>query len=308
MIKASEPVFVLVLSYLVLGQKFSWRIVLTLVPICVGVSLTIAGEMRFSFYGFVSIFVANLSTASRNVFFKSCECNNTNQSNSNKKSSVFDSYLKICFSSFLLFLMIFLGQVLLKPSTLNLFKLHEIESISLFNLFISSFSNFLYNLFSFQVLSNITPISHSVLNIMKRVLTVMISFLYFSNRISQIQVLGMLLSDLGVFFYSYIKLREKRKSKSVSQLFRSVMKKTMAILVFSAIFITFENMVSQHDVFLRWKRVSSFTKNDNKRIECIDKIRWDLKQQFSSLIPSNQKQVHLLDVPLYDNYGDTLIW
>jgi exopolysaccharide biosynthesis predicted pyruvyltransferase EpsI len=89
---------------------------------------------------------------------------------------------------------------------------------------------------------------------------------------------------------------------------KSIIKRTMAFIVLSVIFITFENMVSQNDVFLKWKRVSSLTKNDDKRIECIENIKWELKKQFSSLIRLNQKQVHLLDIPLYDNYGDTLIW
>jgi len=299
MIKASEPVFVLVLSYLVLGQKFSWRIVLTLIPICVGVSLTIVGEIRFSFYGFVSIFVANLSTASRNVFFKSSEGSNANDSNCNKHSSVLESYLKMCFSSFLLFLIIFLCHVLINPSTLNLFKLHEIDSI-LFNLFVSSFSNFLYNLFSFKVLSNITPISHSVLNIMKRVLTVMSSFIYFSNQISQIQVYGMLFSDFGVFLYSYFKLRDQKRTRVVSKTILYSLEKLIGFLVFIAIL----GSLFCHSNY----QESSLVLSPAMRGKCIAKIKEQIKNQFAELITLDQSHVHLLDVPLHDNYGDTLIW
>jgi hypothetical protein len=46
---------------------------------------------------------------------------------------------------------------------------------------------------------------------------------------------------------------------------------------------------------------------NNKRTECINKIRNQIIETFEPIIPKNQP-VFLLDVPVHGNLGDSLIW
>ena len=65
MIKASEPLFVLVLSYIFLGQKYDWKVKLSMLQTCLGVTLTVYGNVHFSSYGLIAICLGNLSNALR---------------------------------------------------------------------------------------------------------------------------------------------------------------------------------------------------------------------------------------------------
>jgi exopolysaccharide biosynthesis predicted pyruvyltransferase EpsI len=44
-----------------------------------------------------------------------------------------------------------------------------------------------------------------------------------------------------------------------------------------------------------------------KRIECIEKVKSQIITAYAKIVPSNTT-VHLFDIPMHTNYGDSLIW
>ena len=60
----------LIFSYYLLGESIQLIVGLTLLPICIGVSMIMFGEINFTFIGILSVTTANISSASRNVFYK----------------------------------------------------------------------------------------------------------------------------------------------------------------------------------------------------------------------------------------------
>jgi uncharacterized membrane protein len=142
--------------------------------------------------------MANLSNACRNVFFKSFEfkCEET-------------IYPSMCFVSFFIFLPFYM----LRSGTKSI--LNQNTDMVYF-LLLSALGSFLYNFFSFRVLASLSPISHSVLNIFKRVFTIMASLVYFSKHLSPTQIAGMIVADVGVLSYSYVKLICKQVNVKVS--------------------------------------------------------------------------------------------
>ena len=65
-----EPFFSVVLSFLVLGEKASLPVVLTLIPIVGGVAAASFSEASFNWLGFGTAMGSNLTFQSRNVFSK----------------------------------------------------------------------------------------------------------------------------------------------------------------------------------------------------------------------------------------------
>ncbi|KAJ3079694.1 hypothetical protein HK102_003574, partial [Quaeritorhiza haematococci] len=72
------------------------------------------------------------------------------------------------------------------------------------DLFLGAISHFLYTLFSFQVLSQISPLSHAVANVAKRLATIVTSCVVFRNPVTWVQLLGILVAHGGVGWFLYL--------------------------------------------------------------------------------------------------------
>lgn len=284
--KALEPLFVLIFSYIILEESQELRVKLTIIPICLGVMLIAYNEPGLSLIGFTYAFAANISSAARSIFYKS-----TLNSKSPESSSL-TKFLNIGFVSFCLYLPFYVIKVLFIDddflSALNnksLFdsKLFEKQSNWLFYLVFASLFNFSYNLFSLQVLSNVSPISHSVANIMKRVFIIFCSLITFNTPITCLQWFGMFFADIGVFLYSILKIRSKMMVKvNISQVRKDQCKQ---FIVFLVAFILVESYMIQSRVEhqpVRLKESQSriqptrslnFTDFEVSRMKCIDSIK-----------------------------------
>merc|ERR1719389_179374 len=69
-VKAAEPVFTCLLSYIVLGTVFKWQVYSALIPIIVGVSLASLKELSFTWKALYGAVTSNIPFASRAVLSK----------------------------------------------------------------------------------------------------------------------------------------------------------------------------------------------------------------------------------------------
>merc|ERR1712151_780906 len=69
-VKAAEPVFTCVLSFLVLGTVFKWQVYGSLLPIIIGVSLASLKELSFTWKALYGAVTSNVAFASRAVLSK----------------------------------------------------------------------------------------------------------------------------------------------------------------------------------------------------------------------------------------------
>ena len=323
MVKSCEPIFVLLLSNRILGHSYNIKIIITLIQVSFGVSLTIIGyhfDNSFdSMLGFIYIFFSNLSTASRSVFFKLLfQLSDNNQTN---QIPLLSFYININFLSFIIIIPFYLVKFFFDVKINS-----QTDSYYIRYLLIASFLNFLYNLFSFKILENISSITHSIINIMKRMFVVFGSILYFSTKLTTTQYIGMFLADSGCLIYSYFKSTNPQTVTVVSNYTKKKLKQSIfiiisCVLVFST-FADFKNFgqannknlfiseihenynVSYNNNSENYTKLSYYNRN---RIKCLKKIRKHIIESFKDIIPK-QKHAVLLDVPNHINYGDTLIW
>merc|ERR1711892_241898 len=69
-VKAAEPVFTCVMSYLVLGTVFKWQVYASLFPIIAGVCVASLKELSFSYKSLICALISNVAFASRAVLSK----------------------------------------------------------------------------------------------------------------------------------------------------------------------------------------------------------------------------------------------
>lgn len=253
----------MLLSYQILEESQPLKVRLTLIPICLGVTLIVCGEISLNLTGFLCAFSANLSSASRSVFIKSKLKESASDITSN---SAFTTYLNIGFVSLCLYVPIYV---------LNMLIHYETDFIRSFNtsfdyLFFGSLFSFLYNLFSLNVLSNVATISHSIINIMKRVFIVFFSMIVFSTRITLIQWCGMICADFGVFLYSMLKMRSRVIQVSISTERKTLFKR---FCVYFVVLILFGSCFFVGSNFNSPRNITDRNYKGSNRISCIEQIK-----------------------------------
>merc|ERR1719217_1426787 len=153
-VKAAEPVFTCVLSYLVLGTVFKWQVYASLLPIIGGVSLASLKELSFTWKALYGALLSNVAFASRAVLSKltMSEPVGENMTPANLYGVVTPWLIK--------------------------------------NIAINGLYYYLYNEIAFITLNQVAPITHSICNTVKRIAIIVATCLVFRNPMSRIGAIG----------------------------------------------------------------------------------------------------------------------
>ncbi|XP_022133582.1 phosphoenolpyruvate/phosphate translocator 2, chloroplastic [Momordica charantia] len=209
-IKAMEPFFTVLLSFLFLAERPSFWVVLSLVPVVGGVALASFTEASFNWIGFSSAMASNLTNQSRNIFSKKFMVHKEALDNINLFSV-------ITIISFILLVptALVLEGTKLSPSYLQLAANQGLNVRELFTrLLLSGICFHSYQQVSYSILQVISPVTHAVGNSLKRVVVIVSSVIFFQTAVSPLNALGTAIALVGVFLYSRAK-RIKPKLKAV---------------------------------------------------------------------------------------------
>jgi len=75
----------------------------------------------------------------------------------------------------------------------------------LFLLLLHGFVNYVNTLLTFQVITKVTALTFSVLNVVKRIVTIVGSVAYFGNEVTTMNLVGIALAFSGVLMYSRLR-------------------------------------------------------------------------------------------------------
>ena len=313
----------MILSSILVGHSYDLKTILTLVQICFGVFLAIIGGRKGNqnndyetinfLYGLCAILFGNLATALRSVLFKI----HSDYSN-DTKFSLYSFYIDINFVSFCLFFPFYLTKKTFFASS-PFFPLFSSSLISIKYLLIASSLNFAYNLLSFQILKQISTLTHSIMNIMKRMYVVFGSMFVLNTKLSRLQYVGIFVADTGCLMYAYLMTKkntainvkgrgdEKNFEEEVNKNL-SFKKQTRNILTFLLVFVCLFYL--SHEISYT-KNFSNIYKEENRQI-CLNKIKAQIVETMRDVLPETKQDqktnVFLFGVPEHLNYGDTLIW
>jgi Tpt phosphate/phosphoenolpyruvate translocator len=205
-VKTLEPVFSVILSKLILGTGTPLPVVATLVPIMAGVAMASAAELSFNWTGFISAMVSNLTFGFRAVWSKRNMGDIKNlDSTANYAWTTLISVL-ICVPAAL----IFEGKHLQAGINAALAK----DPNFYWALVSVGMLYHLYNQFAFNTLSRVSPVSHGVCNVVKRVAIIGTSVLFFGNTLTNKTKIGTAVALLGTYLYTEATKRSKAAPKT----------------------------------------------------------------------------------------------
>ncbi|XVF03933.1 hypothetical protein REPUB_Repub05bG0036100 [Reevesia pubescens] len=197
-IKSGEPAFSVLVSRFLLGESFPPSVYLSLVPIIGGCALAAVTELNFNMIGFMGAMISNLAFVFRNIFSK----------RGMKGNSVSGMNYYACLSM--------LSLVILTPFAIAVegpqmwaagYKtaLSQIGPQFIWWVAAQSIFYHLYNQVSYMSLDQISPLTFSIGNTMKRISVIVSSIIIFHTPVQPINALGAAIAILGTFLYSQAK-------------------------------------------------------------------------------------------------------
>lgn len=202
-IKSAEPVFTVVFSS-VLGDTYPLPVWLSIIPIVLGCSLAAVTEVSFNFGGLWGALISNVGFVLRNIYSKKSLQNFKEVDGLNLYG-----WITIISTLYLFPVAIFVEgsqwvggyykaiETIGKPSTFYLWVM------------VSGVFYHLYNQSSYQALDDISPLTFSVGNTMKRVVVIIATVLVFKNPVRPLNALGSAIAIFGTFLYSQVTSKKK---------------------------------------------------------------------------------------------------
>lgn len=206
-VKTLEPVFSASLQWLIVGQATPVPVLLSLVPVIGGVAMAVCGDLTFNLMGFAGAMISNLTFGLRAVLSKKTMGALTDLSSTSLYAYTTLISLLVCAPL----------ALIVEGPTLKAGAEAAIESIGAtqFYMYLVAVGMFyhLYNQFAFNTLSRVNPVSHGVCNVVKRIIIIGSSVLFFGNILTRQTIVGTAIALAGTALYTELQNRNKAKSK-----------------------------------------------------------------------------------------------
>lgn len=185
---ACEPIFTFVLLkclYRENSESANYLIPISILTMSLGASMFVSGDTSFNIWGMSAAIASNIAFAVRNLSLKvTCKCLDSPL----QKYAILSTYG---------------GILVLPPLVVRLLVTREWLG-SWFraeDTIVSSSFHFLYNIASISVLQNVSPLSHAILNLSKRMFVILANIAYFAMPLSWKMCLGLLVFAAGLTLY-----------------------------------------------------------------------------------------------------------
>ncbi|EOA22763.1 hypothetical protein CARUB_v10003476mg [Capsella rubella] len=203
-IKSAEPVFSVIFSSL-LGDSYPIAVWLSILPIVMGCSLAAVTEVSFNLGGLSGAMISNVGFVLRNIYSK-------RSLQSFKEIDGLNLYgcISILSLLYLFPVAIFVEGSHWVPGYHKAIASVGKPSTFYFWVMLSGVFYHLYNQSSYQALDEISPLTFSVGNTMKRVVVIVSTVLVFRNPVRPLNALGSAIAIFGTFLYSQATAKKKK--------------------------------------------------------------------------------------------------
>lgn len=197
-IKSGEPAFSVLVSQFLLGESFPFTVYLSLLPIIGGCALSAVTELNFNTTGFMGAMISNLAFVFRNIFSKK----------GMKGKSVGGMNYYACLSLLSLLILTPFAIAVEGPKVWASGWQTAVSQIGpnfIWWVVAQSVFYHMYNQVSYMSLDQISPLTFSIGNTMKRISVIVSSIIIFHTPVQPVNALGAAIAILGTFFYSQAK-------------------------------------------------------------------------------------------------------
>ncbi|ONI13174.1 hypothetical protein PRUPE_4G207800 [Prunus persica] len=196
-IKSGEPAFSVLVSRFLLGESFPTSVYLSLLPIIGGCGLAALTELNFNMIGFMGAMISNLAFVFRNIFSK--------RGMKGKSVSGMNYYACLSMLSLIIltpFAIAVEGPAMWKAGFETAFS--QIGPNLIWWMAAQSVFYHLYNQVSYMSLDEISPLTFSIGNTMKRISVIVSSIIIFHTPVQPVNALGAAIAIFGTFLYSQV--------------------------------------------------------------------------------------------------------
>ncbi|XP_054276841.1 solute carrier family 35 member E1 homolog [Macrosteles quadrilineatus] len=207
-VKATMPLFTVVLSRLIIGEKQTTKVYLSLVPIITGVAIATMTELSFDLTGLLSALAATLQHSLQNIFSKKVL----------HDTGIHHLRLLHILGRLALFLFFPVWLFFDFRNVMNEKIFVSKDSYRIIALLLTDgVLSWLQNILAFSVMSLVTSLTYAVASASKRIFVIGASLLVLGNPVTGTNVFGMGLAILGVLCYNKAKFdaRHEEKQKTI---------------------------------------------------------------------------------------------
>lgn len=194
-VKATMPLFTVILSRIILKEKQATLVYLSLIPIISGVGIATVTELSFNMLGLICALVSTMGFSLQNIFSK--KVLKDTGIHHLRLLHVLGRWALIMFLPIWFYVDFF--NVIRHPAITT----GDYRVIAL--LFTDGVLNWLQNIIAFSVLSLVPPLTYAVASASKRIFVIAISLFILGNPVTSMNVVGMTLAVIGVLCYNRAK-------------------------------------------------------------------------------------------------------
>jgi solute carrier family 35 protein E1 len=202
-VKCSEPIWMALGNLMLSGQTLPAKQVLALVPVMMGVALASAGELSFTWVGFLAALLSTVAFAGRGIFSKRLMSGTAPGEKKMSPLNVYamDSLLALLFTIPMAVMVD--GPALLGGGQAVMLSGRGAELAGL--LTATGLAYYAYNAIAFKLLSKLDVVSHAVGNLGKRIFVIAFSIAFFGTPLTARAVVGSAIAIAGSGAYSFLK-------------------------------------------------------------------------------------------------------
>jgi solute carrier family 35 protein E1 len=188
--KASEPIFNVVVAALIFGEFHSRQVYFSLVPISLGIFLASVSDFSYNHTGFFIAVLSALAKVLQNIY--------TKRLMETGRYTFWEVHMFCGAASLLVMLpVLYLQQVTFETS--------PFAHLPLFALLLDSVLQWTSSVASYVVLSLVSHLTATVINVMKRLVMIVSGDLFDGNGMAPLNVVGVCLAMVGVMLYNVVR-------------------------------------------------------------------------------------------------------
>ena len=207
-LQALSPLFTVLVYRFLYQTIYTEQVYISLIPLTLGVMLACSFEMSFNFVGLFCALASTFIFVGQNIFSKGLF--------KDKKLDKLNMLLYSSSTSFVLMSPLWLwsegydilfGVTLLSSPGEDVVTGSNWPTFPVFLLFIlNGLTHFSQNVFAFSILSLVTPVTYSIASLVKRIVVIVVSMIWFGQHVTTAQGVGIILTFAGLWMYQGAKM------------------------------------------------------------------------------------------------------
>ncbi|XP_019349446.1 solute carrier family 35 member E2B isoform X1 [Alligator mississippiensis] len=208
-VKSSAPIFTVIMSRMILGEYTGLLVNLSLIPVMGGLALCTATELSFNILGFSAALSTNIMDCLQNVFSKKLLSGDKYRFSAPE----LQFYTSAAAVIMLIPAWIFFMDVPVIGKSGRSFSYNQ-DVIVL--LLIDGVLFHLQSVTAYALMGKISPVTFSVASTVKHALSIWLSIIVFSNKITSLSAVGTVLVTIGVLLYNKAKQHQQETIQSLA--------------------------------------------------------------------------------------------